>query len=212
MVVKQRAYGGQSASARTAQRREQLLRAGLALIGEGGVQAVSVRGVLERAKLAPRYFYENFTNLDELIVAIFDQVLQEVVAAGTAPATDTRRDMRSRVRDALSATTELLVGEPAKGRILVIDSLTTPALVPLREQGLRMIGAIIVVTAQATDPMREVDLETAEITAMFLVGGFAELVAALLKDNGRYHRDAVIDRCTDLFLAARETALTAARK
>ncbi|GAB0108624.1 hypothetical protein JMUB6875_76580 [Nocardia sp. JMUB6875] len=66
--------------------------------------------------------------------------------------------------------------------------------------------------ARAEESTSEVDLETAEITATFLVGGFAELIATLLADTNRYRRDTVIDRCTDLFLTARETALTAARK
>lgn len=44
------------------------------MLGTDGWQATTVRGICERARLNPRYFYESFSGLDELLVAVFDRI------------------------------------------------------------------------------------------------------------------------------------------
>lgn len=50
-----RMYGGLLPEQRRAQRREQLLDAALDLVGEEGVGALTMRRLIARAGLAPRY-------------------------------------------------------------------------------------------------------------------------------------------------------------
>ena len=68
-----RIYAGRSPEDRREERRARLLAAGLELIGEDGIAAVSVRGVCGRAGLTPRYFYEEFGSVDELARQLFDR-------------------------------------------------------------------------------------------------------------------------------------------
>ena len=59
-------WAGVSATDRQAERRALLVRAAFELFGEGGESAVAVRSVCRAAELNTRYFYENFTDTDEL--------------------------------------------------------------------------------------------------------------------------------------------------
>jgi AcrR family transcriptional regulator len=75
-------YGGQEGDARRAERRAQLIEAGLDLLGsDDGDHTLSVRGVCKRAGLATRYFYESFTDRDALIVAVYDHVVQRIATS-----------------------------------------------------------------------------------------------------------------------------------
>lgn len=75
-----RFYAGRSPEDRREERRARLLAAGLELIGEEGVAAVSVRGICSRAGLTPRYFYEEFGTADALARQLFDREFDAGIA------------------------------------------------------------------------------------------------------------------------------------
>jgi len=70
-VEKGRVYGGISREERVAQRREQFLKAGLEIFGTTGFRSATVRRLCSEAKLTDRYFYESFTNIEALLVAVY---------------------------------------------------------------------------------------------------------------------------------------------
>lgn len=193
----QRTYGGMSAESRQAKRRQQLVETGLQLLGTLGMPGLTVRGVLDHAQLAPRYFYENFANVDELAVAVFEQVLLEMTQTGLAAVADTGQGLRARIRAGLDAIARLLTEDPRKGRVLLVESVASPVLAPLRQDAARSLAQLV---AQQAEDIPG-DSAAIAITARFLVGGFSETLAALTLDGGLGDRDAVVDRCTDLFLA-----------
>src|SRR5579875_1024969 len=81
-----RPYRGVEAAERQAERRRRLLAAGLDLLGadEGSTAELTVRGICRRAGLAARYFYESFTDKDELTSAVFDWVVADLAATTQA--------------------------------------------------------------------------------------------------------------------------------
>lgn len=200
----QRDYGGVSAAARTEKRRQQFLEAGLSLIGTTGMQALTVRGVIDTAQLAPRYFYESFENLDALALAVFDRVLQEMTQVGLAATAEIEMAVAERVRAGLGAVARLLTDDPRKGRVLLIESTASPVLAPLRHGATAMIARLLAEQVQGTITERPTDPATIDITARFLVGGFSETIAALLLEPDQHQLDAVIDQCTRLFLATED--------
>lgn len=74
-----RRYGGRTAQERTAERRAQLVAAGVELFGTIGFAGTSIRGVLRESGLAERYFYESFASLEALLVAVHEHVHDSVV-------------------------------------------------------------------------------------------------------------------------------------
>jgi AcrR family transcriptional regulator len=114
-------YGGVSAGARREQRRQRLVDAGLELFGTRGVAAVGIGDICAEAGLIKRYFYENFSSIDHLATAVFEQVTERLVAqvvpaivagGGTDP------------RPALTAYVNGALADPRVARLLAVEGRT----------------------------------------------------------------------------------------
>jgi AcrR family transcriptional regulator len=66
---------------RQAKRREELVDAGIELLGGEGGPALTVRAVCRRAGLTERYFYESFADRDEFVRAAYDAVCARAMSA-----------------------------------------------------------------------------------------------------------------------------------
>jgi AcrR family transcriptional regulator len=116
-----RVYGGVSAGERRGLRRQRLLDAGLELFGTRGVAAVGIGDICAEAGLTKRYFYENFSSIDQLAAAVFAQVTDRLVAqvvpaivagGGTDP------------RPALTAYVNGALADPRVARLLAVEGRT----------------------------------------------------------------------------------------
>ncbi|WP_168212215.1 TetR/AcrR family transcriptional regulator [Actinomadura rubteroloni] len=194
-----RTYGGVGAADREAERRARLLAAGLDLLGTGGLQAATVRKVCEAARLTPRYFYESFPDIDALTGAVFDAVVDEMVARGHAALAAAPADPRGRVRAALGSVIALLGDDPRKGRVVLALALASPPLAARRLAAGRRIAGLVGERLGAGVTARQ-----REFAARFLVGAFAETLTAWLDDPAP--DDALLDDCTELFLAVAAAA------
>ena len=120
-VASDRVYGGISAHARRDQRRQRLIDAGLELFGTRGVAAVGIGDICAEAGLIKRYFYENFTTIDDLAVAVFEhvtdclaeQVVPAIVAGGG-----------NDPRPALTAYVNGVLADPRIARLLAVEGRT----------------------------------------------------------------------------------------
>lgn len=61
-------------------RSRQLVHAAGDLLAEDGLEGLTVRAVLKRSGLARRAFYERFAGKDDLVLAVFEQILREAAA------------------------------------------------------------------------------------------------------------------------------------
>src|SRR4051794_9630851 len=143
-VMTERAYGGVSAERRRAARRQALLAAGLDILGTDGHRRLTVGRLCATAGLNERYFYENFADSDELVVAVFDEGIAEgstaiVDAVAGAPA-----EARAKARAAIAAAVELLTDDPRKTRLVFVEALTVPVLAGRRAEVGRSFVALIV--------------------------------------------------------------------
>lgn len=200
-AVSSRTYAGLLPEERRAQRREQLLDAALDIGGTDGVAAVTMRGLVARAGLAPRYFYESFGGLEELRIALFDRVTEELLAAALA-AIDGVADMEPReaTERALAAMVDVLAADTRKGRVLR-ESVGTPELARRRARAANRASGLLVAAASARLES-PTDTATVEFVARFVVAGFNETIAYWLEHPDEVSRDQVIHNCTELFLAA----------
>lgn len=119
-----RTFRGQSQEERVAQRRRQLLDAGLALFGSRGFHAVSVRDVCGEAKLTERYFYESFQNREALFVAVYREGVERIRNAIVLAIAQAAGSAEEASRATLYAYFNTLREEPLLSRVLLIDSLT----------------------------------------------------------------------------------------
>lgn len=190
-----RQYGGRSSQDRRDERRQRLLAAGLVLIGREGLGAVSVRGVCGEAGLAPRYFYEEFGNTDELARQLFDREFDASVArVGTAVAAAGPGNLE-RVAAAVGAVLDFVTEVPDRAAVLLTEASGSGPLAQRRQE--RMEDAVTIVAAfgrraYATGegpatPEAALESERAlRSAASFVAGGLSHTVDAWLR--GRLDR------------------------
>lgn len=124
-------WAGVAPADRRAGRRELLVGAAFELFGEGGEAAVSVRSLCRVAELNSRYFYENFADTDELLGAVYDEVVADLVEALAAAMADLADDP-SRLRAGIRTVLDFSSVDPRRGKILFTEARTNPVLAARR--------------------------------------------------------------------------------
>ncbi|MGA5539477.1 TetR/AcrR family transcriptional regulator [Mycolicibacterium nivoides] len=175
----QRDYGGISAADRRAERRARLLSAGRQAWGESGTAGVTVRGVCALAGLTDRYFYEHFANREALILAVSDEVRDQLLAAMVAAGQVAPGDATVKLQAGLQAFLDAVAGDPHLVRIATSDTGNIPELVKRRRQMLDMIAELVI--ANAPDAFgADLDPDQLRRAALFAVGGVNQLIEGWL--------------------------------
>ncbi len=165
--------------------RSRLLTAAVAAIDELGYPNTSVAGITSRARVSRRTFYELFTNREECLVTMLEEVVhvveEELERAGLEGLA-----WRERVRGGLWAILSFFDREPALARVCVIGALGGgPVLLERRERVLEGLARVV----------HEGHLEGARgsgcsiLTAEGLVGAACAIVHARLLRGGRAGED-----------------------
>jgi AcrR family transcriptional regulator len=195
---------------RRAERRVLLLAAAFELLGTEGWGGTTVRAVCQAARLNPRYFYESFDDLDALLLAVYDRLVEELGVQVMAAVVAAGDDPRAQVRAALESIVAFVDDDRRRGRVLYVEALGNEALNRRRICTGHALVALVEQAASAA-ARRPVDVHVGRIGAAILVGGTAELVAAWLDGRIDVPRPLLIDAATELFLAMGDAAARAPR-
>lgn len=190
-----RTWAGTTLDDRKAQRREQLVAAGLDLLGTEGSVAVSVRAVCRHAKLTERYFYESFTDREELVVAVYEYVGEQAKQALVDAVRDAPTPTQG-AEDAVRAFVELIVDDPRRGRVLLLAPLTDPALT---RRGLHLLPAF---AALVGEQLSRGDETERQLVSIGLVGALSNVFIAYLDGSLRISRERLVAHCVRLVLGA----------
>lgn len=198
-------YGGVPADERRADRRERLLEAGLDALGTDGPQT-TVRGICERARLNPRYFYESFSGLDELMVAVFDQVAAEAMKAVLAAVQEYGEDPEAAARATIRAFVGLMTEDPRKGRVAFVEAMGSEALIRRRLDTLQRFAELVAAYGRGLEGAGDVDEQTTQLFAQMMVGGLAEALIAWLEGRLEVSREQLVEHSSAMFIAAMQVA------
>lgn len=144
---------------------------------------ISVRGVCAGARLTQRYFYESFTNLDELQLALLDQIAAEIALEGAAALADRApADLYGACRAAFEGAYSVLEKDPRKAKALVLVSSGTSGLTEARRRIVlayaEQMGAFF--GAEYGDA---VDAPRGRVALLYAVGGALEVTHAVLNGD-----------------------------
>jgi AcrR family transcriptional regulator len=197
-----RSYRGVAQPERVAARRDALIEAGLDSLHDDGLSCASVRSICARARLTPRYFYENFADLDELLVAVVDAVAAEVATAALAAMADASPDLPAQVRALVDAGYGVVAQDRRKATALLVAAAGHGPLVDRRQR--IVLDYVDLALAHLPALGAFGDRRAARATALFLMGGSVELIGAVLSGTLRLSRQRVVDRLSALWVAALE--------
>ncbi|CAN5128666.1 TetR/AcrR family transcriptional regulator [soil metagenome] len=199
MAVQSGVYRGVSAEDRAADRRARLLDATLSVWADPQVRT-TMTAVCAEAGLSERYFYESFGGLDEALTAVLDAVAAEIEAARVAATEAAGDDPTSAVYAAVTSFVQMLVDDPRKGRVAIIEASAMPALRPRRTALLRHFAHLAAESAAELLGTRASDPVSDEIAGLIFIGGMAELVTAWLEGALEATPTELVDAASRSFL------------
>lgn len=185
-----RPYRGVEAAERLAQRRRQLLEAGLDLLGsDSDASELTVRTICRQAGLALRYFYESFADKDEFVASVFDWVIGDIAA--TTQAAVSAAPHKERNRAGMANLVRTIAEDARIGRFL-ISSQTNSVLVRKRaETG----GLLAMLYGQnVAEALGVQQTERGRATAHFAVGGVVQIVSSWLAGYIDLGPDQLVDQ------------------
>jgi AcrR family transcriptional regulator len=200
-----RDYDGKTAEERVAERRARLIEAGFKLFGEHGYAGTSIRAVLREAGLRDRYFSESFADLDELLAAVYDQLIDDELAECRAAIAATPGGAAG-ARAMIDRITRTFAADPGRGRIKLREVLSGGPISQSRRQIRHYeVGKLVADLLPAT---QIVGAQDRLLLGLGIVAAAEELMLAWLDGGRRLSRRRVVDLVALMFesLAIRLTA------
>jgi AcrR family transcriptional regulator len=183
-----------------------LLEAALELLGTKGAQATTVTAVCRHAHLTPRYFYESFRDLDELLVAIFDAIVAEVTEEVRARV-PRGGDMRAVVRANIAAWVEITARDRRKGRVAFVEALGSEALMRRRLETSRRFAELTTELARTFYGVSADESRGLEVASLVVAGGLIETMVEWLEGGLSRAPEGVVDDFTGACVASLEAAI-----
>jgi AcrR family transcriptional regulator len=207
----ERVYGGVPAGERRALRRARLLKAGLELLGDEGWEATTVTAVCERARLTPRYFYESFQSRDELVVAIFDAIVEEVAAEVRDDFEAGSPDIEDFIRASIAAWVNVASDDPRKGRVAFVEALGSETLMRRRLDATRRFAGIVSEQARAAYDVRGRDAGVLDAAGLVVAGGLIETMIDWLEGGLAQPAEQLIEDFTAVCMGSLKAAMARGR-
>ncbi len=195
-----RTYGGLTPSQRSHERRVRFLEAGRALIAEEGVAPLTVDMVCERANVSKRYFYDEFSNKEDLFDACAEDMYTRLRTDMEKALSDT--PLAGRVNAALCSVIHALGADPADARLY----MESPGFPRLRERQQRAVHEFATLMAQHAMPFTGRPKKTIDrqLGTRALVAGTTDLIIAWLHGDIDTNEETLIATITAAGLGAAE--------
>lgn len=183
---KRRGYGGRSADELAAERRERLMQTALELFGTAGYAATSTEKLCAAARVTTRHFYEQFRDREALLLAVFEQVMQETRLRILGAFTGTEAAPEAGLIAALEAFLEAQLDDPRRARLTTMEVLgVSPRVEAARNAVITDFARLVEAYADALVASGRLPARNYRVLAFGLVGAMHELqIACLEPANG----------------------------
>jgi AcrR family transcriptional regulator len=185
------------------------MEAGLELFGTVGYARTSIRAVSAAASLNSRYFYESFSDREDLLYSVYQRIVGDILTRASE-AVARENTIEAQARAGLRAGWMAVTEDRRKARVVALEVVgvserlerlrreTRHGLAQLTaDQALRLAGDIRL----RLDPV---------LVARFLMGGVVELLLDWINGDLDKSADEVVEHFTALFSAAAYAALATA--
>ncbi|MGH2905602.1 MAG: TetR/AcrR family transcriptional regulator [Solirubrobacterales bacterium] len=192
-----RTYGGLTAEQRTAARRERLIDAGIEVFGTDGYRAATIRGVIRASGLGERYFYENFDDLDDLMVMVCERIHDEVMNESLLAVVGAGDDPVEQIRAGLTAFITAITRDPRRAQIKLLEMAGAgDAVRQRRREGMLAMADLVLLRAPAGLGARGLDKR---MVALGLIGAVNELLIEWFTGGSELAIDGLVEHCTAIF-------------
>lgn len=195
-----RTYGGASPQERRERRRSALLDATLDVVAAKGANGLGVKAICTAAGLNDRYFYEQFSDCDEALLALHDHLTFQVTADFADVIATTEPDANVRLRGCVAAAIDFVTIDPRRGRFL-IESQANEQLRAKRQELVTGLAEIMLSGRRLLGPDAPSE-EDSRLIALTIISGGLDLGVMWLRGDVTLERDALIDFMTALVMSS----------
>lgn len=197
-----RTYGGLSMADRKRQRREQFLNAGLTVFGTTGFRSATVRSLCKEAQLTDRYFYESFTNLECLLIAVYEQCMSNLGAAIVKAISDKYKT--NNAEKAIIAGLDayfLMLENPKIARVCMVElEGISPEINEFYTRYITGFSQMLVALTQQAYPSLSIDRQQQDIIGISFIGAMRQSATSWLMSGYRTDRATIVAATSKLFL------------
>jgi AcrR family transcriptional regulator len=184
-------------------RRERFLAAAIVAFGRDGYRGTTTRSLCAEAGLTQRYFYESFRDLEDLFLAVANLLgerVRQVLEEARFRAND---DPQVALRAPLTRYFELLKGEPAAARIMLLEVYTAAG--PVGERALRFteqLADLLRARIEEALPQLAQRGSASQLMAASLVGATHHLALHWMLRGYRDSVKSVVDTAVAIYVGA----------
>ena len=114
-------YRGASNEQRVSERRQRLLAAAIHCFGTHGYHHTTLKMLCAEAGLTERYFYESFSNFDELLCCAYTEAAETMLAKIKAKVARAAPNPHDRMLAALEAYLAVVAADKARERLMLME-------------------------------------------------------------------------------------------
>ncbi|WP_342800040.1 TetR/AcrR family transcriptional regulator [Nocardia sp. No.11] len=169
-----RRYRGAAPGQRQQERRARLIEAATEAFGTDGYRNTTVTTICAAAGVGKRYFYESFTDSEDLLLEVYREVTARMLEAIHVGIGDLDADIDTRVRGTLTAYFQLILDDPRVPRIAFFEILGVSPTVDRAYHD--VLDALVDICLALLTPYVDLDSHPAPSARMVVLG----LVGAIL--------------------------------
>jgi AcrR family transcriptional regulator len=176
--------------------RERMLLATAELVAERGYQKTTIELIAKTARVALVTFYEQFASKEECFLAAFDE---SVAAASEVfdELLDRERPWPDQIASGLEIFLEMVVAEPARSRLCIVESQAAGSAALARYQGALELAAVKLREGRALNPRGAQLPDGLEVA---IAGGLAWLVQQRLSSDSADDLKALLPEMLQIIL------------
>ncbi|MES2919335.1 MAG: TetR/AcrR family transcriptional regulator [Pseudomonadota bacterium] len=196
-----RTYGGEAPELRMARRRACFIAAGRALFSGIGYRKTTMRALCAEAGLTDRYFYESFATLEDLLVAVYEELMGEMQGRILAAlqAAGPGQDAGALIDTGLDAFFRQ-AEDSAAARVIWLEVLgVSPRVDQVYTRGIRGFAELILVLSRTMAPQWPVPDEVARVMALGMIGAASEAAKDWLLGGYQQPREHLVQGVAMLF-------------
>ena len=173
-----RGYGGRSAQVLLLERRQRLLEAGLSLFCSQGYQKTRIDHLCAEAKVTPRHFYEQFATKEDLLRAIYEQVIGYARAQVQSALTTPGMAPQALINEGIRAFVRAYTDDPRYARLACIEVVgVSEALAQRRSAVIHEFASVVEAYADGMARAGLLPVRNYRLACVGMVGAVNELMS-----------------------------------
>ena len=183
-TANKRVYRKKNPEDRVLERRERLMHAALQLFAKQGYANTTIETLCSEAKVTTRHFYQVFSSREELLLAVYNQITEELQVSLFSAMMAERQGLQEKMQQVIQALVNNYLTDSRRAQIGVLEVVGASAIVEKRRR--EVIHGIAIHLEQFMDALaaeNQLPQRNYHWLAVALVGGINELMAEWLMNQ-----------------------------